>query len=90
MSVQVATAARTSRVEVRFDFDGTGDIVGSSMPGRPRQVGRASVKMPWRGEFADYTTFGGVRIPRHGEVRWELSEGPFTYWEGRMIRVEVA
>ena len=31
---------------------------------------------------------GGVRLPRDGEVRWELPEGPFTYWRGRVTSLE--
>jgi hypothetical protein len=42
------------------------------------------------GEFGDYGSFGGIRVPRYGEVRWELREGPFVYWEGRITSLAVA
>jgi hypothetical protein len=32
---------------------------------------------------------GGVRIPTHGEVWWELPNGPFTYWRGTITSVQL-
>jgi hypothetical protein len=89
-SVHVATGTGASRVEVRLDFNPNGDIIAASMPGRPRRVRRASVETPWRGAFDDYATFGGVRLPRRGEVRWELPESSFTYWRCRIKRADVS
>jgi hypothetical protein len=85
--VEVATAIGHSRVGFRFQFAANGDIVGGSTSSRPRQVGKATIDTPWAGRFEDYASFGAVRIPRFGEVWWELPEGPFAYWQGRMTRV---
>jgi hypothetical protein len=51
--------------------------------------GKATVPRPWGGEFRDYDVVGGVRIPTHAEVRWQLPEGPFTYWRGTIASVEL-
>ncbi len=88
-AVEVAAAVGSSRVTLRIDFDARGDIVGVSTRARPRQVGKTMVGTPWRGEFDDYATVGGIRIPRTGRVGWELPEGPFTYWEGRITGLDV-
>jgi hypothetical protein len=45
--------------------------------------------LPWTCTFADYTAFGDVTVPRYGEVRWDLPEGPFTYWRGAITGVEL-
>jgi hypothetical protein len=45
-------------------------------------VGRTSVLTPWGGEFGDYRTLGGMRIPTRARVYWELDEGRFVYWRG--------
>jgi hypothetical protein len=34
-------------------------------------------------------TFGGVRVPARGEAGWDLPEGRFVYWRGRVIGVEL-
>jgi hypothetical protein len=45
--------------------------------------------VPWVGEFHDYRKLGGALIPTRGEVRWELPEGPFTYWRGTITSFEL-
>jgi hypothetical protein len=78
-------------VKLTFEFDGEGDIASCYMADRPRQVGKASVPTPWRGEFTDYTRLqGGVRMPRRGKVWWELPDGPFVYWEGEVTGISTA
>jgi hypothetical protein len=39
--------------------------------------------------FSDYAEVGGVRIPTRAEVHWELPDGPFTYWRGRVTALEL-
>jgi Family of unknown function (DUF6920) len=41
------------------------------------------------GGYGDYGIVGGVRIPTRAEVRWELADGPFTYWRGRITSLEL-
>jgi hypothetical protein len=43
----------------------------------------------WSGAFAEYRTFDGLRVSTVAEVTWHLSEGPFTYWRGRVVEFRV-
>lgn len=73
---------------VRFNFDPNGDLVNISAPNRPRMVAGQEIETPWVGTFSDYGWLGGYSMPTSGEVSWQLEEGPFTYWRGRVTRVE--
>jgi hypothetical protein len=86
--VEVATTTAGGRAHVTLRFDEAGDVREAWSPARPRAEGRAVVERPWRGTFHDYIELGGVRIPRHGEVAWELPDGPFIYFRGRVTAVE--
>jgi hypothetical protein len=55
---------------------------------RPR-VEAGNALTPWIGEYRDYEVLGGVRIPTRGAVRWDLPEGPFTYWRGTITALEL-
>jgi hypothetical protein len=72
---------------VRLRFNGAGEITHASAE-RPRAE-NGNVPAPWVGEFHDYRQLGGALIPTNGEVRWELSEGPFTYWRGTITSFEL-
>jgi hypothetical protein len=88
-TVEVATRLAAIRVSVRIAFDSDGDIARSSTDARPRAVGEELVPTPWAGTFRDYAVVGGVRVPTRGEVRWELPDGPFTYWRGEITSLEL-
>jgi hypothetical protein len=83
-TVEVATRIARERVAVQLHFDAAGDIVGMSTDARPRIVGKQVVDTPWSGVFGEYREFNGVRLPTTGEVAWLLSDGPFTYFRGRI------
>ncbi len=83
-TVEVATTIVGSRAAVRLHFDDDGDIVAASAQDRPRAVGKAVVQTPFAGEFGDYELFDGIRLPTTAAVRWELSDGPFVYFRGRI------
>ncbi len=79
-TVEVGTAVGAARIAVRLIFNERGEIEQTAAA-RPRlEAGGAAT--PWTGVYADYQALGGVRVPTRGEVRWELPEGPFTYWRG--------
>jgi hypothetical protein len=88
-TVEVATSIGGERVAVLLHFDATGDIVGASAEERPRAVGKTAVATPFAGEFGDYEVFGGVRVPTKAEVRWDLPDGPFVYFRGRLTELAV-
>lgn len=87
-AVDVSTRVGPKRVTVRLGFGEDGDIVSAHAASRPRLVGKQAIRTPWTGEVSDYAELGGVRVPTRAEVRWELPEGPFTYWRGTVTSLE--
>jgi Family of unknown function (DUF6544) len=88
-SVEVATHVASSRVAVRLHFDPAGDIARASAAARPRMVGKRLIDTPFRGSFGDYQVLGGLRVPTTAEVAWELPDGPFPYFRGRLTQLEL-
>lgn len=86
--VEVATATAAGRAAVTLEFDADGDIVAARAEARPYPEGKAFVLRPWSGTFSDYAVIDGVRLPTHGEVRWELPDGPYTYWRATITSLE--
>jgi hypothetical protein len=62
---------------------GEGALEGRLL-GFPVLRSRGAVDTPFRGDFADYGVLGGVRVPRTAEVGWDLPEGRFVYFRGRV------
>ena len=86
-TVEVATTVGTERIAVRLLFNEEGEIT-QTVAERPRlEAGNAITR--WVGEYGDYRVLGGVVVPARGEVRWELPEGPFTYWRGTITSLEL-
>ena len=75
-------------VSMEFRFNGSGEITGVFTPGRYRAVNGKYELTPWRGTFRNYQEREGVRIPFEAEAVWQLPEGDFPYWKGRIIDVE--
>lgn len=86
-TVEVATDAGGARIAVRLLFNDRGEIERTTAE-RPRLEAGGAVS-PWIGEYSDYQEVGGVRVPTRGEVRWDLPEGPFSYWRGRVTSLEL-
>ena len=78
---------RGERLVVRFDFDAGGDIRRASTGSRAMRRGGAWVTTGWGGEFHDYESLGGLRVPTRAEAYWDLPEGRFVYWTGTMLSV---
>ena len=85
--VEVTTRVADEQPTVRLDFDAAGDIVRSSADGRPRDTGGTLRPTRWGGDFSDYVTLGGIRMPAAGEVYWDLPAGRFVYWRARITSV---
>lgn len=81
-AAEVAAIVRGERLAVKFDFDAKGDIVRASSESRPMLRAGALTTAPWGGEFRDYWTFDGIRVPTRAEAYWDLPEGRFAYWRG--------
>lgn len=88
-AVEVATAVGPAEVALRLDFDEHGDIAMASTPSHARLVGTKAVDTPWRGHVGDFAVLGGIRVPTRAEVGWDLPEGLFVYWQGRITGVEL-
>ncbi len=88
-TLQVSTGLGPEQVMVRLTLDEEGDVVRVDA-NRPRRVGNQDVSTPWTGLFSAYREIDGYRIPTHGEVRWQLASGPFTYWRGEITDFNVA
>jgi len=86
--VEVATMVGASRVGLELYFDEAGDIVRVAGM-RPCLIGRTCEPRPWGGDFGEYASFDGMRIPAFGQAWWDLPEGRFVYWRGRITGVEL-
>jgi hypothetical protein len=86
-TVEVGTRVGGERVAVRLGFNESGEIV-QTVANRPRAEA-GNLVAPWVGLYGDYRYLGGIRVPTRGEVRWDLPEGPFTYWRGTITGFEV-
>ncbi len=68
-------------VSLTFTFNDADEIEGVRAEARPRTEDES---MPWSGRFWDYEVVDGMRVPLSGEVTWQMPEGDFPYWRGRI------
>jgi hypothetical protein len=87
-TVDVGCDVVDEKAAVRWDFDAQGDLVRATGM-RPFPVGKSFERRRWGGDFGEYTDFGGTRVPAFGEAWWELPEGRFVYWRGRITMLEL-
>jgi hypothetical protein len=85
--VEAATKAGDTRVALTLELNDDGDIVGVSADARPRLEDKGK-PTPWSGTFSDYEELSGIRLPTKAEVRWDLPDGPFTYWSGEITGLD--
>jgi len=86
-TVEVAARVGQTRIAVGLRFNEAGEIA-ETFADRPRAEAE-NVVTPWIGRYGDYQWFDGTRVPTRGEVRWDLPEGPFTYWRGTITSLEL-
>jgi len=77
-------AAGLDATAITLEFDSAGDVIRASSPARMMRDGDVWTATPWGGEFADYRTFGSMRVPGRAEVYWQLPGGRFVYWRGEV------
>jgi hypothetical protein len=87
-TVEVACEVPAGRVAVHWGFNDAGDLARATGV-RPFPVGKTFVPRRWGGDFGDYATFDGTRVPSFGEAWWELPEGRFVYWRGHITALEL-
>jgi hypothetical protein len=82
-TVEVKCGAGEAKAAVRCEFDEAGDLVRATGV-RPFPLGKTFVTRRWGGDLGDYADFAGTRAPSFGQAWWELPEGRFVYWRGRV------
>jgi hypothetical protein len=87
MSARATLMDGATTVSLDFRFDAEGLLSGVRAAARHRTVNGKLVATPWQGRFWGYEVRGGMRIPLEGEVAWELSEGLWPYWRGRVTDI---
>ena len=73
-----------TQTTAEFEVDDEGHVTGGTAF-RPRIVGKSVKETTWSGVFSKYRIFEGLAVPTIAEATWHLSEGPFTYWRGRVV-----
>ena len=74
-------------VSMTVHFAPTGELTRVTAL-RHRAEGDGAILTPFEGRFADYVSIAGMRIPRRGEVAWQLADGWTTYWRGTITRAD--
>lgn len=65
-----------------FRFNEEGLIDSFRAEARGGMVGKEMVMAPWEGNFSDYRTRDGMRVPTTGEVAWLRPDGRKPYFRG--------
>lgn len=73
---------------VRWEFDDAGDPIRVTGL-RPYRSGKMFVLTQWGADFSEYERFGDTRVPAAGTAWWDLPDGRFVYWSGRVTDLEV-
>ncbi|MGL5065255.1 MAG: DUF6920 family protein [Microcoleus sp.] len=87
-SVRATLKDNNTVVSLDFSFDETGAIATVSTQARPRTISGKMVLAPWQGRFWDWQQQDGMRIPKSGEVAWQLPDGSLKpYWRGSITNI---
>lgn len=87
-TVEVSATVDGERPTMQIEFDDAGDVARCLAAARPRAVDGLLAPTPWGGDFSDYETLGGMRMPTRAEVYWDLPEGRFVYWRGEVTSAQ--
>ena len=72
---------QTIAATLHFGDDGLLTNFVSDDRSRSSQDGKVFTRLRFSTPVRDYRDFGGVRLAAHGDARWSLPEGEFTYGE---------
>ena len=86
---EVSADSIGGEARVCLALDENGDIAGMRADDRPRLEDGKIVPGKWFGAFSGYKELAGYRIPTQGEVGWHLEAGPFVYWRGEIMALDV-
>lgn len=70
-----------------FSFDAAGRVTGLRAQ-RYMGGGAEARLLPWEVAIEAWQRFEGIEVPVKGSVRWQLPEGPFTYYTWQITRIE--
>jgi hypothetical protein len=73
--------AHTISATLRFGDDGLLTTFTSDDRSRSSPDGKVFTRLPFSTPVRDYRRFGAGRLASHGEARWTLPSGAFTYGE---------
>jgi len=103
MAARATLTDGATTVALDMRFDAAGLISSVRAAARYRTVHGVLIATPWHGRFWSYAVRDGMRIPLEGEgaplnwrpsavadagnVAWELPEGVWPYWRGRITQI---
>lgn len=77
-------------VALEFRFGGDGRLTSVFAPDRPCDDGRGrACPRPWQARLLAWGEVGGRTVPTDAVVEWWLDSGPWPYWRGRPVAIEV-
>jgi hypothetical protein len=74
-------AVQTISATLLFNDDGMLTNVASDDRSRSSSDGKTFTRFPFSTPISNYRDFGPARLASHGDARWLLPEGEFTYGE---------
>lgn len=88
-SARVRYAAPSGTVSAVLHFEGSGLLRSFVSDDRSRAApdGKSFTPLRFSTPVSEYRDFGPYRLAAHGEARWHLPEGPFTYGEFELLEV---
>jgi len=76
-----------NEVSLKFYFNDEDEIIrGTSQ--RYRLVNGTYQLVTWTGYYSDYQKRNGILIPLEAKVEWNLPQGSFEYWKGRVVDIK--
>jgi hypothetical protein len=83
--------AGAAAVALEFRFGDDGRLASVFAPDRPCDDGRGrACPRPWQARLLAWGDVGGRTVPTDAVVEWWLDSGPWPYWRGRPLAIEVA
>lgn len=75
-----------NEVRLKFHFNEE-DVIEKATGQRYRQVEGGYRLTGWTAHYRDYQRRDGLLIPVQASVEWDLPEGNFEYWKGRVVEI---
>jgi len=76
-----------NEVSLKFYFNNEDEITEVTSK-RYRLVNGVYKLVSWTGYFSNYQRRNGILIPLEGKVEWNLHQGSFAYWKGRVVDIK--